>query len=67
MVLILEVERNSGQARDPDYEELSRKLRRLGREMRSLSETQPDFSKQLESLRSELNLVTRQLRRPSSM
>ena len=67
MVLMLDVERDSGQAREPDYGELSRRLRMLGREMRSLSETQPDFSKRLESLQNELNLVTCRLQRVNAM
>ena len=67
MVLMLDVERDSLQTREPDFAELSRKLRRLGRDMRSLSETQPDFLIRLESLRNELNLVACQLRRLSSI
>ena len=67
MVLILDVERDSVQAREPDYGELSRRLRWLGSEMRSLSETQPDFSKKLKSLQNELNLITCRLRRVNAM
>ena len=67
MVLMLDVQRDSVQAREPDFWELSRRLRGLGLEMRSLSETQPDFSKRLESLQNELNLVACQLRRVNAM
>jgi chromosome segregation ATPase len=65
MVLVLE--RDLVQTREPDFGELSQKLRRLGRDMKSLSDTQPDFSKRLESLRNELDSVASQLRRANSI
>ena len=67
MVLMLDVERDPVQTREPDFAEISQKLRRLGRDMRSLSDKQPDFSKRLESLRNELESVARQLRRANSI
>jgi chromosome segregation ATPase len=63
MDLVLDVERDLVQTREPDLAEISQKLRRLGRDMRSLSDTQPDFSKRLESLRNELDSVACRLRR----
>ena len=63
MVLVLDVERDLVQTGEPDFAEISQKLHRLGRDMRSLSDTQPDFLKRLESLRNELGSVASQLRR----
>ena len=67
MVLVLDVEREPLQTRDRDLTELSQKLSRLGREMRSLTQSQPDFLKRLESLRIELDSVACQLRRANSI
>ena len=67
MVLVLEVESSSVQAREPDFTELSQKLRRLGCEMRSLTQSEPDFVKRLESLRNELDSVACRLRRANTI
>ncbi len=62
MVLVLYVERDPVQTRGPDFEKLSQRLRRLGQEMRTLSQSQPDFWVRLEGLRMELNSVADRLR-----
>ena len=62
MVLMLDVESDPVQALQPDFAELSQTLRRLAREMQSLSETQPDFLQRLEILRNEINSVAVRLR-----
>ena len=63
MVLMPEVESDPVRTRKPDLAELSQRLRSLGREMRSLSPSQPDFRQRLNSLRTEINAVAARLRR----
>ena len=63
----LVLQRDPVQTREPDFAEISQKLRRLGRDMKSLSDTQPDFLKRLESLRNELDSIASQLRRANSI
>jgi hypothetical protein len=60
---MVDVEHDPVEARKPDFVELSQELRRLGRELRSLSESQPDFLQRLDSLQNEMNSIACRFRR----
>jgi hypothetical protein len=63
MVLVVDVERDLVHIQEPDFTELSQKLRTLGRDMRNLTLSEPDFAQKLECLRKQLDSVACRLRR----